>query len=80
LEEFYYHSDNDIRYIDELKRELKNKGFIKDNRVIKKFALKDNFKLKRIFQRNKNFGKMKKWIIPEKRKRTLAEFGKGVCL
>jgi len=44
LEEFYYHSDDDHRYLDELKRELKNKGFIQDNKVIKKFEIKKDFK------------------------------------
>ena len=49
LEEFYYHSggnnlEKERRYIDDLKRELKNRGFIDDNREIKKFALKDEFK------------------------------------
>ena len=38
LEEFYYHSDDDVRYLDELKRELKNKGFIQNNRCLKRFG------------------------------------------
>lgn len=40
LEEFYFHSDNDQRYIDELKRELKKKKWLDDNKVVKKFQLK----------------------------------------
>ena len=75
LEEFYYHSDDDVRYLDELKRELKNRGFIKDNRVIKKFVLKDNFKQSRFFKEIKVW-KNKRVDNPEKRKRTLTELGK----
>jgi len=75
LEEFYYHSDDDVRYLDELKRELKNRGFIQDNRVIKKFALKENFKQGEFFKEIKIW-KNEKVDNPEKRKRTLAELKK----
>jgi len=75
LEEFYYHSDDNHRYLDELKRELKNRGFIQDNREVKKFALKDEFK------ENKFFKEIKLWKNervdnPEKRKQTLSELEK----
>lgn len=43
LEELYYHSDSDHRYIDELKRELKKKGFIDDGKIEKRFNLKKEF-------------------------------------
>ena len=43
LEELYYHSDSDHRYIDELKRELKKKGLIDDGRIEKRFKIKDKF-------------------------------------
>jgi len=75
LEEFYYHSDDDVRYLDELKRELKNKGFIQDNRVIKKFALKGSFKKSDFFKEIKVW-KNERVDNPEKRKRTLAEIEK----
>lgn len=75
LEEFYYHSDDDHRYLDELKRELKNKGFIKDNRIIKKFALKDDFKQSDFFKEIKIW-KNERVDNPEKRKRTLSELKK----
>ena len=75
LEEFYYHSDDDHRYLDELKRELKNKGFIQDNREIKKFALKDEFKRTNFFKEIKIW-KNEQIDNPEKRKRTLAELEK----
>lgn len=75
LEEFYYHSDDDYRYLDELKRELKNKGFIQDNREIKKFALKYEFKQSDFFKEIRVW-KNERIDNPEKRKRTLAELGK----
>jgi len=40
LEELFYHSEDDHRYISELKNELKQRGFINDNRVRKDFFLK----------------------------------------
>ncbi|MFH1657585.1 MAG: hypothetical protein ABH919_03895 [bacterium] len=76
LEEFYYHSDDDYRYLDELKRELKNKGFIQDNREIKTFALKDEFKETDFFKEIKVW-KNERIDNPEKRKRTLAELEKA---
>ncbi|PKP58138.1 type III restriction endonuclease, partial [Candidatus Atribacteria bacterium HGW-Atribacteria-1] len=75
LEEFYYHSDDDHRYLDELKRELKNKGFIQDNREIKKFGLKDEFKQSDFFKEIRVW-KNEKIDNPEKRKRTLEELVK----
>lgn len=75
LEEFYYHSDDDVRYLDELKRELKNKGFIQDNRAIKRFALKEDFKQSGFFKEIKVW-KNERIDNPERRKRTLAELEK----
>lgn len=40
LEELFYHSEDDHRYISELKNELKKRGFITDERVSKRFTLK----------------------------------------
>ena len=79
LEEFYYHSDDDHRYLDELKRELKNRGFINDNREIKKFALKDEFKQSKFFKDVKVW-KNEKIDNPEKRKTTLSELGKELIV
>ena len=75
LEELYYHSDDDHRYLDELKRELKNKGFIQDNRVIKKFKLKDEFKESNFFKEIKVW-KNERIDNPDKRKKTLQELKK----
>ena len=43
LEELYFYSTNEHRYIDELKRELKKDGYIADDKVVKTFALKKEF-------------------------------------
>lgn len=75
LEEFYYHSDDDVRYLDELKRELKNKGFIQDNRTIKRFGLKEEFKQGGFFREIKVW-KNERIDNPERRKLTLAELAK----
>ena len=75
LEEFYYHSDDNHRYLDELKRELKNKGFIQDNRVVKKFGLKDEFKDTPFFKEIKIW-KNEQIDNPERRKQTLSELEK----
>lgn len=74
LEEFYYHSDDDYRYLDELKRELKNKGFIQDNREIKRFALKEEFK-KTVFFKEIRVWKNERIDNPERRRLTLTELG-----
>ncbi|MCL4497247.1 MAG: DEAD/DEAH box helicase family protein [Deltaproteobacteria bacterium] len=77
LEEFYYHSDDDHRYLDELKRELKNKGFIQDNRVVKKYKLKNEF-VKSDFFREIKIWKNEKIDNPERRKKTLVELKKDI--
>lgn len=75
LEEFYFHSDDERHYLDELKRELKNKGFIQDNRIVKKFALKDEFKQSDFYKEIKIW-KNKQIDNPERRRRTLSELEK----
>jgi type III restriction enzyme len=55
LEELYFHSTNESRYLDELKRELKKEGFLEDNKVIKTFDLKSKFKNSDFFKKTKVF-------------------------
>ncbi|MCR5386421.1 MAG: DEAD/DEAH box helicase family protein [Treponema sp.] len=43
LEEFYFHSDNDSRYISELSDALKRSNLIQDTREEKKFAIKKEY-------------------------------------
>lgn len=44
LEEFYFHSDEDHRYISELSVELKNRGLIQEKRTQKIFRIKEDKK------------------------------------
>lgn len=44
MEEFYFHSDEDHKYISELSAELKNRGLISNNKTQKIFRLKDEKK------------------------------------
>ncbi len=42
LEEFYFHSDDDVKYISELSQELKRTGIISDTRTQKTFRIKED--------------------------------------
>ena len=75
LEEFFFHSDNNEKYISELKSELKREGLLpQDDKIIKTYKLKDSF-----LQDNKAFiNDLKLYynsqeINPAKRKSTLDE-------
>jgi type III restriction enzyme len=70
LEEFYFHSDNDERYLSELKKELKDKEWLIDNKILKDFGLKAKFA-----EENKSlllFGNTR-LDNPNKKKRNLSE-------
>lgn len=75
IEEFYYHSDDDHRYLDELKRELKNRGLIQDNKVVRKFGLKEDFKGSSFYRNVQIFFNEQK-DNPERRKKNLFELKK----
>lgn len=75
LEELYFHSTSDHRYIYELKRELKKDGYIKDDRVFK------TFNLKKEFQENDFYKNVKVWYNeqkdnPNRKKKTLKDLRK----
>ena len=70
LEELYYHSDSDHRYIDELKRELKNKGFIDDGKIEKRFKLKEDF-ANSDFYKSVKIWKNEKIKNPKRKQKTL---------
>ncbi len=70
LEELYYHSDSDHRYIDELKRELKKEGFIDDNKIEKSFKIKKDF-AKSSFYKNIKIWKNEQTENPKKKQQTL---------
>lgn len=70
LEEFYFHSDNDEKYISDLKIGLEKENLIHSTKIEKKFAVKKEFKEK--------FSKMylfcnKKIENPNRRLKTLPE-------
>ena len=76
LEELYYYTyDEESRYISHLKDELRKDGYVRDDKVIKTFALKNEFK-------NGNFYKdIKVWYNkqipnPNRRKATLDDIKK----
>ena len=75
LEEFFFHSDNNEKYISELKNELKREGLLPQNdKILKTYQLKDSF-----LRENKEFiNGLKLYynlqvINPNKRKSTLDE-------
>lgn len=70
LEELYYHSDSDHRYIDELKRELKKKGLIDDGRIEKKFNIKRDFAESPFFK-NVKIWKNEQIENPERKQKTV---------
>lgn len=75
LEEFYYHSDDEHRYLSELTKELKRKGYIDDKKKIKTFFLKGDFKDSDFYKTVKLF-KNEQIDNPAKRKLTLEEIKK----
>jgi type III restriction enzyme len=72
LEEFYYHSDDEHRYLSELTKELKRNGFIDDNKKVKHFRLKDDKEIQNYFNSIKLW-KNDQIENPAKRKLSLNE-------
>lgn len=72
LEELFYHSESDHRYITELKRELKERGFIDDGKIRKTFRLKDVF-TKSGFYKDVKVWKNERIANPERRKKSLKD-------
>lgn len=76
LEELYYYTyDEESRYISHLKEALRRDGYIKDDRVIKTFKLKEEFK------KNDFYNKVRVWKNeqidnPNRRRNTLADIPK----
>ena len=70
LEELFYHAESDHRYISELKRELKERGFIDDGKIRKTFKLKDAF-MKSGFYKDVKVWKNEQIVNPERRKKKL---------
>lgn len=70
LEELYFYSTSDHRYIDELKRELRKDGYISDDRQAVTFSLKENFKDSN-FYKNVNIWYNKQIDNPNRKRKTL---------
>jgi len=76
LEELYYYTyDEESRYISHLKNELRKDGYIRDDKIIKTFALKKNF------QDSKFYKETKIWYNnqidnPNRKKKTLEDIKK----
>ena len=51
LEELFFHSNDDINYISELKKELKRQELLNDNHIVKEFDLKEDFKAHPFFNK-----------------------------
>jgi type III restriction enzyme len=75
LEEFFFHSDNNEKYISELKNELKREGLLpQDDKIIKTYKLKDSFLLEnKAFIADLKLFYNSQEINPAKRKSTLDE-------
>lgn len=72
LEELFYHSDNDSKYISDLKNELKKEWYIQDNKEVKTFKLKQEFK-ETDFYKNLYIALNNQIDNPNRRKITLEE-------
>ena len=75
LEEFYYHSDDEHQYLTQLKKELKDKGYIDDKRKVKYFSIKPKFKESEFYKTVKLFLN-ERTDNPKRRKITLDEIKK----
>lgn len=74
LEELnYYTYDEDSKYISELKKELIRDGYIKDNKIIKKYDLKDEFR-KSEFYKNCVLWYNEKLLNEQRKRENLSEF------
>lgn len=75
LEKFFYHSDNNHKYISELKQELKRQDLIIDERQKVIFRLKDSFKNDLFY---KNFKLYKNERIENKNRKNKQEYKTSV--
>lgn len=76
LEELYYYTyDEESRYISHLKEELKKDGYIRDDRVVKTFALKKSFKDSNFYKESKIWYN-KQIDNPNRKKKTLDDIKK----
>ena len=76
LEELYYYTyDEESRYISHLKEELRKDGYIRDDKVIKTFALKKDFQNSKFYKETKIWYN-KQIDNPNRKKKTLEDIKK----
>lgn len=76
LEELYYYTyDEESRYISHLKAELKKDGYIRDDKIIKTFALKKDFKDSNFYKETKVWFNMQ-IDNPNRKKKSLVDIKK----
>ena len=76
LEELYYYTyDEDSKYISHLKEELRKDGYIRDDKVIKTFALKKEFQESEFYKETKIWYN-KQSDNPNRKKKTLKDIKK----
>ncbi len=76
LEELYYYTyDEESRYISHLKEELRKDGYIRDDKVIKTFALKKDFQESKFYKETKIWYN-KQIDNPNRKKKTLEDIKK----
>lgn len=76
LEELYYYTyDEESRYISHLKEELRKDGYIRDDKVIKTFALKKDFQDSKFYKETKIWHN-KQIDNPNRKKKTLKDIKK----
>lgn len=76
LEELYYYTyDEESRYISHLKEELRKDGYIRDDKVIKTFALKKDFQESKFYKETKIWYN-KQIDNPNRKKKTLKDIKK----
>jgi len=76
LEELYYYTyDQESRYISHLKEELRKDGYIRDDKVIKTFALKKDFQDSKFYKETKIWYN-KQVDNPNRKKKTLEDIKK----
>lgn len=76
LEELYYYTyDEESRYISHLKEELRKDGYIRDDKVIKTFALKKDFQDSKFYKETKIWYN-KQIDNPNRKKKTLEDIKK----
>ena len=72
---YYYTYDEESRYISHLKEELRKDGYIRDDKIIKTFALKKDFQDSKFYQKTKIWYN-KQIDNPNRKKKTLEDIKK----